>query len=135
MKPSRNILRQTMEMLVKNRYRVVYVLHEVIEDYNAAYNVVCEGKLISTGAAKELEIPLGEIWVSELWKPYESFIVFHELREIYYRAVGLERDEAHEKASQDGISLWKDDPLFQKMIKDIAEMDKKTALRKKQSLG
>jgi competence protein ComEA len=136
MKPSKSIFKETMAMLTKDGYRVVYVPHKVIEDYNAAYNVVCQGKLITTGAAGELGILLGEIWVSELWKPYEKFIVFHELREIHYRSEGSGRDEVHEKASQDGILLWKDDSLFQKMLKDIVKMDKKTAQsRSKQGLG
>jgi competence protein ComEA len=107
-----------------------------MEDYNAAYNVACEGKLITTGAAKELGIPLGEIWISKLWKLYEKFIVFHELREVHYRSEGFGRDEAHEKASQEGILLWKDDSLFQKMIKDIEKMDRKTAEKEsRQGLG
>jgi competence protein ComEA len=127
MKPSKSMLEETMDMLGKNGYKIVYVPHTIIEDYNATYNVVCEDKLISTGSAKTPRVPLGEIWISELWKPYEKFIVFHELREIYYRAKGLGRDEAHEKTGQDGVSLWEDDSLFQKMLKDIEDMDRKTA--------
>jgi len=66
-----------------------------------------------------------------MWKPYEKFIVFHELREIYYRGRGFSRDETHEKAVQDGISLWDADPLWEKMLKDIEEMDRKTAEKKR----
>lgn len=66
-----------------------------------------------------------------MWRPYEKYIVFHELREIYYRANGLSRDEAHKKAVQDEFSLWAEDSLFRKMIRDVEEMDRKTAGKKK----
>ncbi|MEM2202643.1 MAG: hypothetical protein QW595_03310 [Candidatus Bathyarchaeia archaeon] len=102
------------------------------EDYNAAYNVSFRNKHVTTNAAKKLNIPLNEIWISEMWRPYEKYIVFHELREIYYRANGFSRDEAHEKAIQDSFSLWKKDTLFHKMIKEIEEMDQKTAEKKKE---
>jgi competence protein ComEA len=131
MKPSKSMLEETMEMLARYGYRVVYVSHRIIEDYNATYNVMCAGKLITTSAAKELDIPSGEIWISELWRPYGRFIVFHELREIYCRAEGFGRNAAHEKTRRDEASLWKDDLLWQKMNRDIAEMDWKTAERKK----
>jgi len=136
MKSSKRLFEETMELMVRFGYKVVYVPHSIIEDYNATYNVMFEGKHIITGAAEKLRIPLNEIWVSELWKPYERFIVFHELREIFYRAEGFGGNEAHEKAVNDGVLLWKDDLLFQKMIKDIAEKDRKTAQRKsRQGLG
>jgi competence protein ComEA len=64
-----------------------------------------------TGAAEGPGILLNKISISEMWKPYERFIVFHELREICYRAVGLDRDEAHEKARQNERSLWNHDHL------------------------
>jgi competence protein ComEA len=132
MKPERNaIFKETMKLLRIYAYKVRYVPHETIEDYNAAYNVICENKHITTGAAKELGIPLNEIWISEMWRPYEKYILFHELREIYYRAKEIGRDEAHEKAIQDGFVLWKNDPLLQKLIKEIKEMDRKTAEKKK----
>jgi len=44
--------------------------------------------------------------------PYEMYILFHELREIYYRADGINRDDTHEKAVEDAFSLWGNDPLF-----------------------
>jgi competence protein ComEA len=127
----KNLLEETMDLLAKYTYKVRYVPHETIEDYNATYNVTCENKHITTGAAKELNIPLNEIWVSEMWKPYEKYILFHELREIYYRAKGLSRDEAHKKAIRDGFIQWENDPLLQKLITEIKEMDKKTMEKKK----
>ena len=129
----RNLLEETMDMLARYSYKVHYVPHKIIEDYNATYNVICENKHITTGAAKELGIPLNEIWISEMWRPYEKYILFHELREIYYRAKGISRDEAHEKAIQDGFALWENDPLLQKLIKEVKQMDRKTAKKKKKS--
>jgi hypothetical protein len=45
MKPSKRMFEETMELLARNGYRVVYVPHSVIEDYNATYNMMCEGKI------------------------------------------------------------------------------------------
>jgi competence protein ComEA len=95
----------TMELLNRGGFRVVFVPHRIIEDYNATYNVMLDEKHIVTGAAKELKIPLNEIWISKRWKKYEKFIVFHELREILYRSEGFCRDEAHEKARTDESAL------------------------------
>ena len=136
MKPERNAMfRETMKLLKEYAYKVRYVPHETIEDYNATYNVICESKHVITGAAKELGIPLNEIWISEMWRPYEKYVLFHELREIYHRAQGLSRDEAHEKALQDGLVLWKNDPSLQKLVKEVEEIDRKTAEKKRSQTG
>jgi len=127
----KNLLEETEKLLSDYAYRIVYVPHEVIEDYNATYNVMCEDELITTKAAKKLDIPLNEIWISEKWKPYAKYIIFHELREIYYRAKGFERDDAHEKAIEDQLILWKNDQLFLEMVRDMEEMDRKTAEKKR----
>jgi len=126
-----NLLEETEKFLSNCAYKIVYVPHEVIEDYNATYNVMCEDKLITTNAAKELDIPLNEIWISEKWKPYAKYIIFHELGEIHYRATGFERDNAHEKAIEDQLILWKNDQLFLEMVRDMKEMDRKTAEKKR----
>jgi len=127
----KHLLEETEKFHSNHAYRIVYVPHEVIEDYNATYNVVCEDKLITTNAAKELDIPLNEIWISEKWKPYAKYIVFHELREICYRAKGFERDNVHEKAIEDQLTLWRDDRLFLEMIRDMEDMGRKTAEKKR----
>jgi len=51
--------------------------------------------------------------------------------EIYYRATGFERDNAHEKAIEDQLILWKNDQLFLEMVRDMKEMDRKTAEKKR----
>lgn len=122
-----------MDLLANEGYRIVYVPHHIIEDYNATYNVDCQGKHIITNAARKLEIPLGEIWISELWKLYSKFILFHELREILHRACGIDRDEAHEQAIRDSVTLWKDDSLWQKMVMEIGNKDSETAKRRRRS--
>lgn len=122
-----------MKILAEHAYKIRYVPHEIIEDYNATYNVIFTGKHITTNATKKLKIPLNEIWISEMWRPYEKYIVFHELREIYYRANGFSRGEAHKRAYQDGLYLWSKDVLFHKMIKEIEEMDRKTAEKRTKS--
>jgi competence protein ComEA len=108
-------------------YIVRYVSHKVIEDYNATYSVEYKGQHISTGASRKLGIPLGEIWISELWKPYEEFILFHELREIHHRRSGLTPKKAHRKAIDDTPEKWKEDPKFNRMVAEIKRMDAATA--------
>ncbi len=127
----KSLYEETIRLFAEHVYKIRYVPHELLEDYNATYNVIFENKHVATNAAKELNIPLNEIWISEMWRPYEKYIVFHELREIYYRANGFSNDEAHKKALQDGFSLWSGDSLFHKMIKDMKEMDRKTAEKKR----
>jgi len=112
-------------------YVVRYVPHRVIADYNATYNVEYEGRHIITGAAKGLRIPLNEIWISEMWRPYERYILFHELREIHYRGKGLDSKSAHGKAVQDQLKMWKDDAEFWRMVAEIKRMDERTAKEKR----
>ncbi|MCX8182913.1 MAG: hypothetical protein N3F08_00620 [Crenarchaeota archaeon] len=126
----KDLFKETLELLVKHAYKIRYVPHEVIEDYNATYNVIFEDKHIVTNAARELNIPPNEIWISEMWRSYEKYILFHELREIYHRANGMSVDDAHEKAMQESLSLWDHDPLFKKMIREIKNMDSKTAKKR-----
>jgi len=67
-----NLFEETEKLLTKYAYKVIYVPHEVIEDHNATYNVIYDNKMITTNAAKQLSIPLNEIWISEMWKPTKS---------------------------------------------------------------
>jgi len=109
-----------------------YVPHKVIADYNATYNVEYMGQHVITDAARRLRVPLNEIWISEMWRPYEEFILFHELREIHYRGNGLDPRAAHEKAIEDTPKRWKDDTLFQRMVEEIKKMDEETAKMKRE---
>ena len=76
-------------------WRVRYVPHRVIKDYNACYRVVYRGRVIAPPAADRLGIPLNEIWLSEELRGFEKYVLFHELREIVYRYQGHDVDEAH----------------------------------------
>lgn len=89
------------EEIRKLGWRIRYVPHEVIEDYNACYRVEYKGKVISPPAADKLGIPLNTIWLSELLKEYEEYVLFHELREILYRYQGYNVEEAHIRARID----------------------------------
>ncbi len=100
-------------------YRVVYVRHRLLKDHNACYNVVCAGRHVRPSAARKLRIPLGEIWISERRRKYEGFVLFHELQEIKYRAIGLDGRTAHGRAERDELSLWKDDPLWLRMNAEV----------------
>lgn len=111
-------------------YIVTYVSHKAIAHYNATYNVEYKGQHIITEAAKRLEIPLNEIWISELWEPYEEYILFHELREIHHRRNGLNPKHAHEKAIEDTPKRWKENPDFRRMVAEIEKMDAITAKKR-----
>ncbi len=129
----RGLFEETMKILAEHAYKIRYVPHEIIEDYNATYNVVFRGKIYYNKCCQEVKVPLNDIRISEMWRTYEKYIIFHELREIYYRANSFSRDEAHEKASQDGFYLWGKDVLFNKMISEIEEMDRRTARKRTKS--
>ncbi|MDW8004846.1 MAG: hypothetical protein RMI04_08570 [Thermofilaceae archaeon] len=107
------IFEETIKLLKEHAYKIRYVKHEIMKDYNATYNVIFQNKHVTTNAGKELNIPLmNKIWISEKWRSYEKYILFHELREIYYRASGFGREKAHEKAVQDSLSLWEKDSFI-----------------------
>jgi hypothetical protein len=96
-------------------WSVEYLPHEEIAKYNACYRVEFDDQLIYPPAADDLGIPENEIWISELWRKYERFILYHELREIQHRAAGHDVDTAHELAERDERALWQDNPRWRVM--------------------
>ena len=100
-------------------WRIKWVRHEVISDYNACYNVNYQGRRIAPTAADILGIPPDEVWISEKFRKYATYILFHELQEIRYRAAGFNGDEAHSKAVDDEIQAWGSDPEWNDMNKTI----------------
>lgn len=100
-------------------YKIRYVPHEVIKDYNACYNVIYHGKHIKPPAADKLGIPLNEIWISEKWEKYEKYILHHELAEIKFRAQGYNAEEAHILAEMECIKLWRNDPMWREFIVEM----------------
>lgn len=115
-RPELGSLRSLMKRL---GYKLVWVPHKVIRDHNACYNVIYDGKKACPGAGERLGIPLNEIWISEKFKDFELYILFHELQEIKYRAEGLDGKTAHKRSEEDGIRLWKDDPNWRRLNKEI----------------
>ena len=109
------------EEIEKLGWRVKYVPHEVIEDYNACYRVVYHGKMIYPPAASKLGIPLNEIWLSERLREYEDYVLFHELREIQYRYQGYGVREAHLKARIDEALRFCDDPKWMEYFKKFPD--------------
>ena len=91
----------TRGKLVALGYRVRYVSHEVIGEHVACYHVVYEGRLVKPAAAETLGIPLNEIWLSEQYRDREERVLYHELRELQYRAEGWSPGRAHRQASLD----------------------------------
>ena len=100
-------------------YAIVYKPHEVMKDYNATYNVIYEGKRITNPAGIKLKIPTNEIWISEKWRKYEKYILFHEFTEIKFRAMGLGIDEAHYLAEMECIKRFRDDALWRKFVVEL----------------
>jgi len=76
---------------------------------------VSDGEVVHAPTADDLGIPLNEVWVSERWRKYERFLIFHELREIKYRAAGHDVAEVHERAECDELSLWRANPRWRVM--------------------
>ena len=81
-------------------YRVRYVPHDVVGEHVACYHVVFRGRTVKAGA-ETLDIPLNEIWLSEQYRDREERVLYHELREIQYRAKGWNPNRAHRQASLD----------------------------------
>lgn len=103
------------EAIEAHGWTTKYVPHDVISKYNACYRVELDGEEIYPPAADDLGIPLNEIWVSERWRKYDRFILYHELREIEYRAAGHDKTTAHELAERDERSHWQDNPRWRLM--------------------
>lgn len=103
------------EEIEAHGWQITYVSHDVISEYNACYRVEFDGDAIYPPAADVLDIPLNEIWISERWKKYDRFILYHELREIKHRAAGCDKTTAHERAERDERSRWQDDPRWRLM--------------------
>lgn len=97
---------------------VVRVPHDDISKYNACYRVELDGELIYPPAADDLGIPANEIWISGKWWQYRRFVLFHELREIQYRAAGCDVETAHELAERDELAHWRDDPRWRRMNRE-----------------
>ena len=108
--------------------KVVYVSHDIIKDYNACYRVEYKGRVIFPPAADRLGIPLNEIWISEKWKEFEDYILFHELREIKYRADGYTVEQAHELAIKDADERYKGDPKYERLKREINVASKETLM-------
>ncbi|MGY4706588.1 ComEA family DNA-binding protein [Candidatus Bipolaricaulota sp. J31] len=105
--------------LKRRGYKVVYVPHEAIEDHISCYRVEYEGRVIHPPAADKLGIPLNEIWISETFKPYAKYILYHELREIDWRARGYGAPEAHRLAERDEEEFWRGDPGWERLKQEI----------------
>lgn len=99
-------------------YDVVYKPHEVMAKYNAFYRVEYDGEEIAPPAAREMGVPLNEVWLTELLRPYEKYVLHHELNEIQYRAEGYGVEEAHERAVADD-EVWAGDPKWEELQREI----------------
>jgi len=124
-----DILIDPRNEVMKLGYKIVYVPHEVIRDYNACYNVIYNGKNVKPPAADKLGIQLNEIWISEKWRKYEKYILYHELTEIKYRAMGYNVEEAHILAEMECIKLWRNDPLWREMVVEMHISDIENMIR------
>jgi competence protein ComEA len=114
------------EEIEKLGFRIIYVPHEVIEDYNACYRVEYKGKLIFPSAANKLGIPLNEIWISEKWREFEEYILYHELREIKHRAEGFTVEQAHKLATRDANEKFEGDQKHERLLREINVASKET---------
>ncbi|MBU4190489.1 MAG: hypothetical protein KJ886_05835 [Candidatus Thermoplasmatota archaeon] len=105
------------EYLKKFGLKIRYKPHSLLKEYNAYFMVKILGRKIDTNAGKKLSIPENEIWISEKFKDFEKYILFHELVEIYYRFIGYDWKKAHEMAVEKEIKYFSNDPKWRKMNK------------------
>jgi len=120
--------KRVKEKIEKMGYKIVYVPHEVIENYNACYRVRYRGRTIFPPAADKLGIPLNEIWISNKWKEFDEHILYHELREIEHRAEGHSVKEAHGLASKDVKEKFRGDPKHERLLREINIASKETLM-------
>ena len=107
--------REAMEAL---GYEIVYKPHEVMAAYNAFYHVEYDGEVIAPPAARRMDVPLNQVWLTEFLRPYERYVLHHELNEIRYRAQGYGVEEAHERALEDDL-VWEGDPTWEELQREI----------------
>jgi len=99
-------------------YDIVYWPHEEMARYNAFYNVEYEGEVIAPPAARREGVPLNEVWVSELYRPYERYLLHHELSEIRFRAEGYGVEKAHELALE-ADTVFEGDPKWEELWTEV----------------
>lgn len=99
-------------------YDVVYKPHSEMAKYNAFYRVEYDGEEIAPPAARRMGVPLNEVWLTEYLRPYEKYILYHELNEIKYRAAGYGVDEAHERAVE-ADRVWEGDSKWEELQHEI----------------
>ena len=99
-------------------YELTYKPHEEIASYMAFYRVEYHGNEIAPPIADKFDISLDEIWISKKLKPYEKYVLHHELQEIKYRAEGYGVRKAHEKAMENG-EVWDGEPKYEELKREI----------------
>lgn len=99
-------------------YDIVYKPHKEVVDHMAFYKVEYEGEVIAPPIVEKYDISLNEIWLSEKFKPYERYILYHELQEIKYRAEGYGVKKAHLKAKEDE-KIWERDSKWEELRREI----------------
>ena len=92
--------------LAEHSFRVRFVEHELIKDHMACYNVAFGGVRLRPRAAVKLGIPDGEVWLSEVLRPYASYVLFHEVTEMFYRARGFLGLMGHQLAEEEELLRW-----------------------------
>jgi competence protein ComEA len=110
-------------------FKVVFVPHHVIKNYNACYRVKFQNQLIFPPAADKLGIPLNEIWISKSWREFAAYILFHELQEIKHRAAGYDGERAHRMAVRNAEHKFRGDPKHERLRREINVVSKETLIR------
>lgn len=107
--------RKTLESL---GYTIVYKPHEKVARHMAFYRVEYQGKEIKCPVADVYGVPLNQIWLTEKFKPFERYVLYHEFNEIKYLAEGLEPWEAHLIALEDD-KVWEGEEKWREFRKEI----------------
>jgi len=61
---------------------------------------------------------MNEIWISEKLEDFERYILYHEIREIKYRAMGDDGSLAHRKAVEDE-KVFQGDQKWERLRREI----------------
>ncbi len=115
------VIMSAKEEIRKLGWKIRYVPHEIIQDFNACYRVKYKEKIIYPPAADRLNIPLNEIWLSERLREYEEYVLFHELREIMYRYRGYDIEEAHLRARIDEAKRFCSEPKWIRYFEEFPD--------------
>ena len=112
LRPKLELPEDPKTFLAQHGMKVRVIPHELISDHLACYNVALWGVRLRPRAAEKLGIPNGQVWISEALRPWERFVLFHEVAEMVFRARGFHGLAGHQLAEEEELLRWHSDPAW-----------------------